>query len=73
MPPPAPRSFDAEIVTGYLSDLGGLLGKDVARAHTMLEFLIGQITLKPGEKGLYTTFRGNVEGFYVLKVFETRS
>ncbi len=53
VPPLAHRPFSAEIVTGYLSDLKGLLVKDVARARTMLECLIGRITLKPGI-GLYT-------------------
>lgn len=42
-------------------------------ARTVLECLIGQITLKPGENGLYATLHDNVEGILRLKGFETRS
>jgi hypothetical protein len=50
----------------YLSRLHGVIGKDPARARTILQKLIGEVTLKPNQNGLEAILRGNLPGILDL-------
>ncbi len=44
----------------YLNNLHQVMGKDPARARTILKKLIGEVTLKPNQGGLEALLRGNL-------------
>jgi hypothetical protein len=50
----------------YLSRLRGVMGKDPARARTILQKLIGEVTLRPNQNGLEAILRGNLPGILDL-------
>jgi len=50
----------------YLNSLHQVMGKDSARARTILQRLIGEVTLKPNQKGLEAILRGNLSGILDL-------
>jgi hypothetical protein len=50
----------------YLGRLHGVMGKDPARARTILQKLIGEVTLKPNQEGLEAILRGNIPGILDL-------
>lgn len=54
------------LVRKYLDDLHGLIGREPDRARTILQKLVGEVTLQPTDEGLDAVVRGNIPGILNL-------
>ncbi len=57
------------VIAAYLKDLRQVLGRDTERARAILRDLLGEITLKPDDKGLVAVLQGNVPGILGLPFY----